>query len=267
MEGSDHFPEIVPGRITEIPVPGAILLFDEFINIVMILFRQFVKTGIGVFFNHMGFDQSGKLKDIHRFFKMFDDIGHTASHRFHRLVGEFGRIRLQRGDEMVHFCGEQKGAVVQDAVLPDMLGIPGEFKPVDREVVPALEACFDAQFGQHLEDGFGETPEIDQMALAAGTDKGKIQVSQVMKDRSATGNASHYLNIMLLDKIDVDLGKGVLVLAYNNRGAVLPEHENVILKLLQDVLFRCEIEMRIGMVPSDDKHWKPFGKGTAFPFF
>jgi hypothetical protein len=75
-----------------------------------------------------------------------------------------------------------------------------------------------------------------------------------VKHRAASGNPAHYRNLVLGYPIQIDLRKRILMLSHDNAGAVLPEHENIILKIFQHIFFSSKVEVRIGDISLNTKH-------------
>jgi hypothetical protein len=58
----------------------------------------------------------------------------------------------------------------------------------------------------------------------------------------------------------VDFGSGVLVFAHHHRIFALPEHKNIFGKILQQVFFGGEAEIRVGIFKMDTKHFSKIAK-------
>ena len=148
------------------------------------------------------------------------------------------RVDFQRGGQIVHLGGEQQRAVVQDPVVPDALRRSGELPSVDGEVVAALELCWHPHLIQCLDDRFGKGAEVTR---TFSPDEGVVHVPEVVEDRPAARLPSHHVNMVTVNVFLVDFGGRVLMPAHHDGVVVLPQHENVVLRLLQQVLLRREV--------------------------
>jgi hypothetical protein len=75
--------------------------------------------------------------------------------------------------------------------------------------------------------------EINKVAVFAVDDKGKIQIPQIMKNGTATGQASDHFYVVLADMFEIDFSKSVLVFADYNGVVISPKHENVVLEVFE----------------------------------
>ena len=67
-----------------------------------------------------------------------------------------------------------------------------------------------------------------------------------MVHRAAACDASGNVNLILFHKIHIDLGKGILIFAYDNSGAVLPQYKNIVVGMQKQIFLNCKIQVRIG---------------------
>ena len=133
-----------------------------------------------------------------------------------------------------------------DPVAMDVLGIAGDFFTINDDVVASLEIGIQAHGAEYLDDGLCVLAEIDLAFLFVDIfDKGEVQVAQIMEDCTAAGKPSDHINVVFLDVFIVDLSQGVLVVAHDDRGSVTPEHETIVLEILDHVFFGGQVEMRV----------------------
>ena len=115
--------------------------------------------------------------------------------------------------------------MVHDPPAAQILGIAGEFLPVYGHVVAAVHVGLYAEHGERAQHRLTEELHIQRLQIPRIGDKGKVQISKIVVDRAAAREPPYNLNAVRLHKGLVDLGQGVLVLADDDRAAVLPEHK------------------------------------------
>jgi hypothetical protein len=82
-----------------------------------------------------------------------------------------------------------------------------------------------------------------------------------MLDCSPSGKSSDYMDLILLDKIQVDLCDGILTRAHYDGRLVLPQ-KNILLilrQMRQYIFFQCQVKVRVGGFISYINHlfWSP----------
>lgn len=143
---------------------------------------------------------------------------------------------------------EHDGAVVHDPPLLQILGVAGEFLPVDGHVIPPVDLSGDAQRRQRRHHRLTEQLEVDRLHVAGIGDEREIQVAHVVVHRPTAGQPPYHPHTVLADELLVDLGSGVLVLADNDGVVILPQHEIGAIpgQRVKHVLFRRQIPRGIG---------------------
>ncbi len=120
-------------------------------------------------------------------------------------------------------------------------------------VVPAGEGSRDTQTGKRLDDRLCEIPEIEpalayparQLAASRG-DEREIDVSEIMEDRPAAGQTPHDPYPARPRELKIYLRERVLVPADYDRGGISPEHEYVVVRMLEQIFLGREVEVRVG---------------------
>jgi hypothetical protein len=85
-------------------------------------------------------------------------------------------------------------------------------------------------------------------------DEREVEVPQIVKNSSTSGNPAYNRNVIFFNKIEIDFGQGVLVFAGNDAGPIAPKHENVVRKGLQDIFLGCQVKVGIGLLTLNTKH-------------
>ena len=107
--------------------------------------------------------------------------------------------------------------MVHDPPLLQILGVAGEFPPVDLGL--------NAQSRQRSHHRLTEQPEVYGFHVARVGDEREVQVSHVVVHRTAAGQPSYHSHTVFADELLVDLGGGIMVLPDDDGVVVLPQHE------------------------------------------
>ena len=133
-----------------------------------------------------------------------------------------------------------------DCALPD-------FQPVDRECLPFVSLCPDAECGKEGDQPGCECAGCEFLAVLYKSD---IQVAGIVIDGSATGITAYDFDMLLLNIVSVYLVPYVLVLTDDDGRFVLPQHEDVVRKVLEQILLGCQVEPGIRVWIVDIKHYQ-----------
>ena len=137
--------------------------------------------------------------------------------------------------------------MVHDPPAAQILGIAGEFLPVDGHVVAAVHVGLYAERGERAQHRLTEELHIQRLQIPRIGDKGEVQIPEIVVDRTAAREPPYDLNAVGLHKGLVDLGQSVLVLADDDRAAVLPEHKVHLIarERIEDMLLGGKVEGRV----------------------
>lgn len=86
--------------------------------------------------------------------------------------------------------------------------------------------------------------------------KSDIQVAGIVIDGSATGITAYDFDMLLLNIVSVYLVPCVLVLTDDDGRFVLSQHEDVVRKVLEQILLGCQVEPGIRVWIVDIKHYQ-----------
>ena len=169
------------------------------------------------------------------------EVSDAAPHRCNA-----GGFQLAAGDgqglgECLQVYVPHEGTVDDYTVPAHALGITGAFAAVQHEVV--APAAF--HFCPHTLQGGGN--QVQGMLHAVdGAGYGIVEVSQVVIDRPAAGDAPRQADAVLLQVGEVYLGIDALVLAHNHGRRVLPQAKRLAGELLQQELVVRHVPVRVG---------------------
>jgi hypothetical protein len=84
---------------------------------------------------------------------------------------------------------------------------------------------------------------VVELRRIVGNQEAKVQIAQVVVYRATTRYPTHYLDVVLLNKIYVYFFINILVLAHYHRWLVYVKHQVFVIggKVAQDVFFNCQI--------------------------
>ena len=143
--------------------------------------------------------------------------------------------------------------MVQDPSFVDGLRTARYFQPVDRECLPLVSLCPDAECGKEGDQPGCECAGCEFLAVLYKSD---IQVAGIVIDGSATGITAYDFDMLLLNLVSVYLVPYVLVLADDDGRFVLPQHEDVVRKVLEQILLGSQVEPGIRVWIVDIKHYQ-----------
>ena len=131
---------------------------------------------------------------------------------------------------------------MESAVMMHTLGVARKLHPIDSQIIATLKTGIYPQLVEHLQNRLGEGLEV---AIAVGFNKGEIQISQIVENRSPSRLAAHHLDIFLLHIVQVDFRQRILKFPHNDSRLVAPQHKDIFFAAIQKILFRCQIEIRV----------------------
>ena len=76
-----------------------------------------------------------------------------------------------------------------------------------------------------------------------------------MKDRAAAGKSPDNVYAVVTDVLHVDLLDGVLVFSHDNSVVVAPQHDYVLIEVVDEILFRGLIEISVFTVVDYKQHF------------
>ena len=137
---------------------------------------------------------------------------------------------------------------MHDPALAQILGVAGEFLPVDGDVVAAVDLRMDTQSRQGTHHRLTEQVHIQSSAACGIGDEGEVQIAHVVIHRAAAGQPPHHPDAPALHGLQVDLGQGVLILADDDGIVILPEHKvhPIPGQTVKDVLLHSQVIAGIG---------------------
>ena len=181
------------------------------------------------------------------FRKIRQKIGDAASDRADAFCGNFALIDMKRFPDHGKIGIEENRSVMQHSPAADILGVTGEFFPVYRHIIPAVDFRMDAQFCQRSDNRLAEEAQIQIFEITGIGNEAVVQIPEIVIDGASAGKPPDYTDIMLLHVRQVDFRESVLVFADDNGIVILPEHEiiSVFRQIFKNILLRSQIERRI----------------------
>jgi hypothetical protein len=140
---------------------------------------------------------------------------------------------------------EENGAMLQGFPVLHQLGVSGKLHALDREIISALQNCRHPEIVQNGKNWSSIASEIHSVVLGIVHQETEVEITQIMKDGAASGQASHHRDLVFLNPLIVDLGEGILEPAYDDARFVYVEQEAILMKIVQDVFFQSYIEGRV----------------------
>ena len=115
--------------------------------------------------------------------------------------------------------------MVHHPPMADILGIAREFPALHRDVVASADPGRHPKGLEHLCHRLAEPVQIHLIVLRCIGDKGEVDIAVVVVYCAAAGQPTHHGDPLTADKRPVDLRQGILILADDDRSAVLPQHK------------------------------------------
>jgi pimeloyl-ACP methyl ester carboxylesterase len=88
--------------------------------------------------------------------------------------------------------------------------------------------------------------KIKRPSLGGGRDVGIIEVAFIVIDRAATRDPADDADAVRSCVVKIDLGIGTLAFSENDRGGVLPEHHDLLVRMGKEVFLNGKIAIRVG---------------------
>lgn len=134
-----------------------------------------------------------------------------------------------------------------DCALPDI------FNP---SIVSACRSSASARMPNVARKAISRAVNMPDAEFLAVLYKSVIQVAGIVIDGSATGITAYDFDMLLLNIVSVYLVPYVLVLTDDDGRFVLPQHEDVVRKVLEQILLGCQVEPGIRVWIVDIKHYQ-----------
>jgi len=163
--------------------------------------------------------------------------------------GQAGQIGVKEQRSVMEETGGAVPAPIHALGVARDLGAAGE------DIVAAVGGRLHAKGGKGGENRPREGGKINALARSGVGDEREIHVSRIVEHGTAAGEPADDGNAVFLRVRQVHLCPGVLIFADDHGGLVAPEHEDVVVTMLQQVFLRGHVVIWIvGLGVDDDAH-------------
>ena len=104
---------------------------------------------------------------------------------------------------------------------------------------------------QQFQDWLGKLAETHRINGAHPADKGKINIPQVMIYSTTTADPADNRYLMLRDVMKISLYKRILMFPYDYRWLILPEHDEIVGTIPQQVFLGCQVKKGVSLISDD----------------
>ena len=153
----------------------------------------------------------------------FLQIHHPGADGVHALGLQLRLGRAEIALDQVRIHVHHQRAVVIAPALVLVEGVAGEFAAVGQQIVPAGALDGDAQ---RPAGGLDDRELAGDVVIRLADEKGEVQISAVMKNSAAAGEAAGQVTALLREEGGPAFFPGILVSADDHGAFVLPEIED-----------------------------------------
>ena len=139
--------------------------------------------------------------------------------------------------------------MLQHAVPKEGHRIAGNLLSIDDQIVTPGKFRRDTQRLQCIHNRLQIPQEVNLLLSRLHIlDEGEVEISNIMEDRTAASLSPHYVNMVTVNVFLVDFRRRILVLSHHDGVVILPQHEDIVDRLLQQILLRRQVVVRGGVI-------------------
>ena len=142
--------------------------------------------------------------------------------------------------------------MLQHAVPKEGHRIAGNLLSIDDQIVTPGKFRRNAQRLQRIHNRLQIPQEVNFLLSRFHIlDEGEVEISNVVEDRTAARQPPNHVNMVTVNVFLVDFRRRILVLSHHDGVVILPQHKDIVGRLLQQILLRRQVVVRGGAVDGD----------------